>query len=855
VRLDTARSSPSSSFMIRISLPTVLRGRQGFAQRFIGSVNVPGVSVTRGEAWTPRPRATFKESTSDAKTAEPEVSPSSELAVLEELETKVNWLASLMIHNANNVRPKRDGMKVGGHQASSASMVTVMTALYLRFLRPQDRVAVKPHAGPIFHALQYLMGRQKLENMQRYRGLGGVQPYPSRTKDMPEVDLSTGSVGLGAAATTFLALTESFLRKKGLHPKAWPGTTTVPRAPGRMIAIVGDAELDEGNVFECLRESWKLDVRNNWYIIDYNRQSLDKIMDEQSFRVIERMFRMNGWDVITLKYGKKLRHAFAQPGGTQLWQWINSCDNARYSALTFQGGQAWREAMLNDIPSEGREDFEALLASYNNVDLQTLMCNLGGHCLETVLEAFELASNTDKRTAFIAYTIKGYGLPMAGHRDNHSLQMSSEQMEKLQLDLGLTHANQWEPFASMKYEAAARRLVETAPINSVPTRLHELEQIPIPADIAPSVGAASSKKKVSSQMAFGAVLAELSKSKEVLADRILTAAPDVTSTTSLTPFVNKRGVFTTGEDEIDDFKRTKGVTSMYNWAKSGKGQHIELGIAEHNLATLLASAGLSAEIFGHRLFPIGTLYDPFVARCLDAIHYGAYMKSRFMLVGTPSGISLAPEGGAHQSIGTPLMGLSTPNMITFEPAFADEVKLMMRHGFERMQAPDEDGGSSIYLRLTTRQIEQLDRDLQVDAQLQADILKGAYWHVKPTSATKNVIVFSGVIAPEARSAQEMLGESTALLQITSYDLLSSDWMQDRENSHALSLLRNVPQNAQLVVVLDGHPLTLSWLGSVSGHRLRPLGVKEFGQSGDIPDLYKHHGIDTDSIVQACRAGC
>jgi pyruvate dehydrogenase E1 component len=841
--------------MIRISLPTVLRGRQGFAQRFIGSVNVPGVSVTRGEAWTPRPRATFKESTSDAKTAEPEVSPSSELAVLEELETKVNWLASLMIHNANNVRPKRDGMKVGGHQASSASMVTVMTALYLRFLRPQDRVAVKPHAGPIFHALQYLMGRQKLENMQRYRGLGGVQPYPSRTKDMPEVDLSTGSVGLGAAATTFLALTESFLRKKGLHPKAWPGTTTVPRAPGRMIAIVGDAELDEGNVFECLRESWKLDVRNNWYIIDYNRQSLDKIMDEQSFRVIERMFRMNGWDVITLKYGKKLRHAFAQPGGTQLWQWINSCDNARYSALTFQGGQAWREAMLNDIPSEGREEFEALLASYNNVDLQTLMCNLGGHCFETVLEAFELASKTDKRTAFIAYTIKGYGLPMAGHRDNHSLQMSSEQMEKLQLDLGLTHANQWEPFASMKYEAAARRLVETAPINSVPTRLHELEQIPIPADIAPSVGAASSKKKVSSQMAFGAVLAELSKSKEVLADRILTAAPDVTSTTNLTPFVNKRGVFTTGEDEIDDFKRTKGVTSMYNWAKSGKGQHIELGIAEHNLATLLASAGLSAEIFGHRLFPIGTLYDPFVARCLDAIHYGAYMKSRFMLVGTPSGISLAPEGGAHQSIGTPLMGLSTPNMITFEPAFADEVKLMMRHGFERMQAPDEDGGSSIYLRLTTRQIEQLDRDLQVDAQLQADILKGAYWHVKPTSATKNVIVFSGVIAPEARSAQEMLGESTALLQITSYDLLSSDWMQDRENSHALSLLRNVPQNAQLVVVLDGHPLTLSWLGSVSGHRVRPLGVKEFGQSGDIPDLYKHHGIDTDSIVQACRAGC
>lgn len=814
---------------------------QRLVQRFSSGIRVERVAVAQGERWSPRPAGVVQ------------MAHKEEVAVLKEIETKVNWLASLMIHNANNVRPKRDGLKVGGHQASSASLVTILTALYLRVLRPQDRVAVKPHAGPIFHALQYLMGRQSVENMKRFRSLGGVQPYPSRTKDLPEVDLSTGSVGLGAAATTFAALTEQFLRRKGLPPKSWPGTSAAPGLPGRMIAIVGDAELDEGNVFESLRESWKLDVRNNWYIIDYNRQSLDKIMDEQSFRVIDRMFRMNGWDVITLKYGKFMQEAFERPGGKMLWKWVNDCDNARYSALTYKGGQAWREAMLEDAPKLGSEiaDFENLLASYDDDGLQSLMTNLGGHCFDTVLEAFEHASKTDRRTAFIAYTIKGYGLPMAGHRDNHGLFLKAEQMDQLRASLGLTAAKEWEPFAGMRHESKARAMVENAPINAVPTRRHEAEKIDIPKDLAPSVGAPGAKSVTSTQMAFGAVLSELAKGDTTLSHRILTAAPDVTSTTNLTPFVNRRGVFTTGKSEGDDFRSTKGVSSLFNWAKSGRGQHIELGIAEMNLLTLLASAGLSAELFGHRLFPIGTLYDPFVARALDALHYGCYMNSRFMLVGTPSGISLAPEGGAHQSIGTPLMGATTPNLLTFEPAFADEVKLMLRHGFEHMQAPAERGGGSIYMRLTTRQIEQPVRNLQNDAVLQDYIIRGAYWHVLPTADTKQVIIFSGTVAPEAKAAQQQLGDDVALLQVTSYDQLMHSWAKEADESHIAKLLAAVPRTAQLVTVLDGHPVTLSWLGGVHGHRLVALGVHEFGQAGDIPDLYRRYGIDTEAIVAAC----
>jgi pyruvate dehydrogenase E1 component len=448
VSRHTAHSS-----MLRLS-PLACGGKQGVRH---GS-NLGGVNIISGEQWTPRPASALKDASAQMDSAP--AMAADELAVLKELETKTNWLMTLMIDNANNVRPKRDGLKVGGHQASSASMVTILTALYLRVLRPQDRVAVKPHAGPIFHVLQYLMGRQTLDNMKKFRSFGGIQPYPSKTKDLPEVDLSTGSVGLGAAATTFCALIEQLLRRRGLDPKAWPGTSIVPTEPGRMIALVGDAELDEGNVFECLRESWKLDIRNNWYIIDYNRQSLDKIMDEHSFRVIERMFRMNGWQVITLKYGKLLQDAFAKPGGESLWKWINACDNGKYSALTFRGGAAWREALMESAPTFGddAESFMNLVASYNDDALESLMSNLGGHCFETLFKAFDLASQSDKRTCFIAYTIKGYGLPLAGHRDNHGLFLKHDQVKELQLGLGLTDDNCWEPFVGMKHEQAAREL-------------------------------------------------------------------------------------------------------------------------------------------------------------------------------------------------------------------------------------------------------------------------------------------------------------------------------------------------------------------------------------------------------------
>ncbi len=242
------------------------------------------------------------------------------LACLRELERKVLWLSTWTIHNANHLRPSRDGLKVGGHQASSASLATLMTALYFDLLRPQDRVAVKPHASPAFHAIQYLLGQQSRERLERFRAFGGAQSYPSRTKDRDDVDFSTGSVGLGVAMTTFASLAQDYIRLKGWAQEGLP--------EGRMVALVGDAELDEGNVYEALFEGWKHDLRNVWWVIDYNRQSLDAVVSDRLFGRFDQMFTNFGWRVVTIKYGKRLEAAFARPGGAALRQWIDDCPNS-----------------------------------------------------------------------------------------------------------------------------------------------------------------------------------------------------------------------------------------------------------------------------------------------------------------------------------------------------------------------------------------------------------------------------------------------------------------------------------------------------------------------------------------------
>ncbi|WP_176594199.1 transketolase [Sphingobium sp. EM0848] len=758
---------------------------------------------------------------------------------LEQLDTRLRWLSSWMIHNANHIRPKRDGLKVGGHQASCASMTAIMSALYFHALRPQDKVAVKPHAGPILHAIHYLLGNQLLDRMQRFRGLGGVQSYPSRTKDAIPVDFSTGSVGLGVAVTAFTSLVQDYLIAHDAIRE---------EDAGRMIALMGDAELDEGNIYECLIEGYKHDLRNCWWIVDYNRQSLDSTTADRMFRRFDDIFETCGWRVVTLKYGKRQREAFARPGGKTLEEWIDNCPNAEFAALTYQGGAAWRDRLMADI---GRKpNVKKLLDSFDDAALAALMTNLGGHCMESLIEAFDSA-NDDRPTLFIAYTVKGFGLPLAGHKDNHSGMMNLAQMETFRTGLGISEGQEWEPWGGLGDNSAAQlqAFVDASPLSRKAAE-PVAPAVPVPARLPTPEGA-----EQSTQAAFGRILLDLAKSGEPLADRIVTTAPDVTQTTNLGAFVNQRGLFR--RRELADVFQKARIPSAQKWSQHAAGQHIELGIAENNFFIMLASLGLAAPHFGTRLLPVGTVYDPFISRGLDALNYGCYQDSRFLLVGTPSGLTLAAEGGAHQSINTPLIGMGQPNLSYFEPAYADELTLIMRWAFDYMQQPD---GSSVYLRLSTRSIPQVARD--GDDGWEADALKGGYWLRRPAVEAEAAIVFTGVVAPEALAAWEILAEDIpglGLLNITSPDLLHRGWSARRAARwtgeghapcHAEELLSVLAPGAGLITVLDGSPGALSWLGGVLGMRVSPLGTDRFGQTGDLPDLYRTYRLDADAIVDA-----
>ncbi len=780
------------------------------------------------------------------------------LAMLAELERKVLWLSTYMIHHANHEINRGDGLKVGGHQASSASLATLMTALYFHVLRPEDRIAVKPHASPIFHAIQYLLDNQSVDKMKNFRGFGGVQSYPSRTKDDADVDFSTGSVGLGVATTGFSSLIQDYV-----HAKAWPPSTGQTWPKGRLIALMGDAEIDEGNIHEALLEYWKHGLKNCWWVVDYNRQSLDSVVSDQLFMKVAGLFENLGWKVILIKYGKLLQAAFQEPGGPALQRWIDDCPNDVYSALVFQGAKGWRQQLEQDLAGEPQT--LALIRIRDDRSLERLMTNLGGHDMATILEAFEGAPN-DQPVCFIAYTIKGFGLPFAGHKDNHAGLMNKTQMQEFRTQQGINQGEEWDKFAGLRLaRAEVEQYLHRVPFNRLGKRNLQAPKIPVP-----TLPQLDIKGQISTQQGFGRIMDDIAKTGGPLADRIMTTSADVTVSTNLGPWVNRRKLFSMVTKE--DLFKTRGLMSPQKWEMDPKGQHIELGIAEMNLFLLLAAAGLSHAHYGERLIPIGTLYDPFICRGLDALNSACYQDARFIVVATPSGITLAPEGGAHQSISTPLIGMAQDGLASFEPAYVDELTAIMEWSFHYLQREGkskkakswerEETGGSVYLRLSTRPLDQLPRTMTPE--LTSDIISGGYWLRRPDPATGLAVVYMGALAPEAIEAAGLLAEDRrgiGVLAVTSADRLSAGWhgaQRAREQglhdtqSHVEALLSELPRDAGIITLCDGHPEALSWIGGVMGHRVRALGVEHFGQSGSLSELYAHYGLDANAIMAAAE---
>ncbi len=757
------------------------------------------------------------------------------LHALDAVQRRVLWLATSMVHHANRVRSTDSGVKVGGHQASSASMVSIMSALWFAHLRAPDRVSVKPHAGPVLHAINHLLGRLDERWLTELRSFGGLQSYPSRAKDPDPVDFSTGSVGIGATATLWSALAHRYVA----------GHFEVPRG-GRQIALLGDAELDEGAVWEALIDPVALHLGEVLWIVDVNRQSLDRVVPEMAIARNIEMFRAAGWETITVKYGRLLRELFARPGGELLRARIDEMSNEEYQRLLRTPAAQLRER----LPGDGRAaaGLRRLLGDVEDEQLHAAIRDLGGHDLADLLDAYAQADSvTDRPAVIFAYTIKAWSLPTEGHPANHSALLSDAQWRELAAELGADAEHPWAPLpegsaAAELCAAAAGRLAREEPPRHDP----------------PSLPVALSREhggRASTQQAFGRFLMDLAHDAPEAAASVVTVSPDVASSTNLGGWINRAGVWNVGE-RIDWFADDS--DTLVRWRESEHGRHIELGIAEGSCVGLLGELGATWSRDGRPLLPIGTLYDPFLARALEQWSFGIYAGGQSILVGTPAGVTLAPEGGAHQSVITPSIGIEQPRCVAWEPAFGQDLEWILLAALGRLGRAD---GTSAYLRLSTRPLEQSLAALPAAGpereRRRRQVLAGGYRLRTAEGAPQVTIAALGVVVAEAvEAAGELAAEGVAadVLCLTSPDLLFRA-LQARSglyegDDRILAELFGAERAAPIVSVLDGHPHTLAFLGAAAGVPQSCLGVQDFGQSGDVQDLYRHFGIDAETIVGA-----
>jgi pyruvate dehydrogenase E1 component len=763
-----------------------------------------------------------------------------EADTLREISQRVLWLSAAIVDAANRGRPNTSGVKVGGHQASSASMVDIMVALWFHELTSLDRVSVKPHASPVLHAINYLLGDLDASYLTTLRAKGGLQSYPSRLKDPDTVDFSTGSVGIGATAALWAAMSHRYVRSQ---------FADAPPA-GRFISLLGDAELDEGAIWEAVADPQVAHLGELLWVVDLNRQSLDRVVPDIQIARLQGMFEAAGWQVVTLKWGRLISELFARPGGEELRQRLEDMPNEEYQRMLRVDSSQVADRIVGDSSSAGggSAQLRGLLDQVPAAQLAAAVRDLGGHDLGLLVDTFA-AVDDDRPTVVFAYTVKGRGLPTEGHPNNHSALLTEAQMRSLADASGTSLEDPWATFEPGSAAGELCRERGTALRRTA---------IPAPAKVTvPTALGHAHRKPVSTQAALGRLLADLKHDAPEAAARVVTCSPDVASSTNLGGWINKTGVWSVADRRdwfADDTER------VLKWHEVATGQHIELGIAEVNLVGLLGELGATWSRWGERLIPIATLYDPFVSRALEPWSYGIYSGGQSILVGTPSGVTLAPEGGAHQSITTPSIGLEQPGCVAWEPAFAPDLEWTFLHAMSQVGVP---GGTSAYFRLSTRPLDPALAALPEDPVLlerrRRQAIAGGYrLSAHAPTAEEVTLVGVGALMPEvveAAAVLEAAGVTAGVVCLTSPDLVFRSWQQrsSREAGTGGGIVESLfPASAPtpLVTVLDGHPHTLSFLAGVRGDRTRCLGVTEFGQSSGLEDAYALHGIDTGSIVDA-----
>ncbi|MCG3205888.1 MAG: hypothetical protein KCHDKBKB_02611 [Elusimicrobia bacterium] len=801
---------------------------------------------------------------------------------------RILWIAVKMIAVANE---GKHSVKIGGHQAASASALHLMMAVHLFVRRPDDVVSDKPHASPIYHAIQYLIGNLNKESLRKLRdanaagkGDAGLQSYPSM-KDPDFMDAPTGSVGLGPAAMVGAAISHRMLKNQRFPVAENP----------RFISIVGDAESDEGNFQEILDEAARYKLGNVIHLVDYNRMSLDGYRDSQHRKALLGLYRAKGWNVVELRWGRKMQSAFLKRNGGVFKEVLENLEDTFFTKLTAHEAATIRTMLLgvaqklqNKQGTKKVTPLKNFLAQYSDTDLKNLFMDVGGHDLKLLVDTLNsIPADGGVPVVIVADTHKGWGLPeMLGKHDNHMLRAKDPGLAQLATEAGVTPDE--DPFPRFEYGTAEELALRPRwkwrrqPPISIG---HKEIAGPVPDRIEP---APSNRRSVSTHEYMNDVLTRMSRIAATpandlspedrplksFAERIIKIFPDVGLSTMLNKYDE---IFTVNGDphqdlmdQLDSSHESKSPRSSPN------GRVVRLGIKEMAAVTIGAALGKMEPVFGVRMIPILVGYPMFLARrAMDALHHGAYWGTRMLIIGTPSGSTTAPEGAQHQSVEDPAIMLSIPNTEIWDPAFPQELEMVFPHVLKGISQPtNEKDGYIPYIRLTTLQLEHntlLDHlkshvanqgksDEDILKEWRQDVLEGGYRLLDyrgyegydPAQNVVNILA-AGVMAHEAIKASKKLWEEHRIY--ANVIVASSATKLKRTHSRHLRQLIPIEEmtDTPLVTVADATPEYLSGIGALADVRgsVTDLGAKDFGFSARAPEaLYQHHKIDADLIVKA-----
>ncbi|MDE0119894.1 MAG: pyruvate dehydrogenase [Bdellovibrionales bacterium] len=850
-----------------------------------------------------------------------------ELKTLNEIAKRAHLILNQMIYMANYRKDQEKGdPKVGGHCSASTSALHILGALHLVVKTGYDYIANKPHASPTDHAYNYLLGLLLDEQLkplssslaeQAMRGLRAFpkqneytfQSYHSTYDPDHHHFLPSGTVGIPPVVAGYLALAYRAAQVQGYK---------TPTA--HFWSIIGDSEFREGSLMEAIPDLAERELGNITWILDYNRQSLDghrlinnNIIEHSDAERIERTLCANGWQVIQLKHGSLRKNLFQKPGGKEFQFFLEKqLTDHEFQALFLKGEEELKSVLLQKY-----KKLKPFLNSLSTKELKEAFLDLGGHDFSSLISAMETSKKDLKRPCFIiAHTIKGWGLKMAGLAGNHSYLISKAELDQLReglkegsSDFPLFPENSKQGiFLKKRKEKLYKEILSQKKMKKDNKDLFNKH---FSSSFPQSLSLDFQKMSYPhTQWFLGQITARLSrvaneqnnalkeheKNLKAPAQLIYSLSPDVGTSTNLGFSMNDKvfGPYWLKQEDLKkdlEDKKSPNLVSNQNL----QNRFIRFEISEANSISCMAAFGKMKDLLGVPVLPLMTVYDFFIKRALDQYFYALYWNSSFILCGTPSGVTLSPEGAQHGW----KSDFQIPNQITWEPFFLQEMDWIFTDALQRHFADENEGRTGVLIRAVTRGADQKAflnclktqrrfkkrqdilltpknlslngthdesneaciSDMEIFSCVRKEVLDGAYYllnyrgYADYTEEDNVVFIFAmGSLGTEAITASKKLlnkGVYANLIIVTSPDLLLSNLAHRNNYIHLKQGLGLENTAAPIVSVHDGEPGLLDNIGSLLGTYHESLAVRKHSRCGRPREVYQYHGIDTDSIMQAC----